>query len=325
MPRPWPTIRRPARPWPPTAEIRARALFRAERYAEAIPWADRALALAEPLRLDFVVAMALDHQGDEPDLPRSADGRVSPCSTAPTWTRAPTASTSRRSGPGSTSPRPSATPTPGSPSQWTRKRHGPGPPARRVRVRHLPREQPRAAAIRTGEWTWMERGRRGAPRVAPGPGRDPLDRGHGPPARRLAAGSTWPDDPRRWSETDEAAADPQAARERPRPGASRRRSRARTSRPPTGSASGCLEHEFAGPRDPLLGGPGGPPRRRPGDGGAGRSDSSNRASGGAGDGDVAALRAGLAALDGRADDALAALPHGAGRSTARWACASTSR
>ena len=45
------------------AEIRARALFRAERYAECIPWTDRALALADPLRLDFVVAMALVTKG----------------------------------------------------------------------------------------------------------------------------------------------------------------------------------------------------------------------------------------------------------------------
>ena len=45
------------------AEVRARALFRSERYDEVVPWADRALALGEPLRLDFVVAMAMITKG----------------------------------------------------------------------------------------------------------------------------------------------------------------------------------------------------------------------------------------------------------------------
>jgi class 3 adenylate cyclase/tetratricopeptide (TPR) repeat protein len=41
------------------AEVCARGAFRSERYDEAIVWADRALVLGEPLRLDQVVAMAL--------------------------------------------------------------------------------------------------------------------------------------------------------------------------------------------------------------------------------------------------------------------------
>jgi class 3 adenylate cyclase/tetratricopeptide (TPR) repeat protein len=45
------------------AEIWARGAFRAERYADAVDWSDRALTLAEPLRLDFVVAMALITKG----------------------------------------------------------------------------------------------------------------------------------------------------------------------------------------------------------------------------------------------------------------------
>ncbi len=52
---------RPARAW--YAEVRARALFRSERFAEVLPWADEALALGDPLRLDFVVAMAMITKG----------------------------------------------------------------------------------------------------------------------------------------------------------------------------------------------------------------------------------------------------------------------
>ncbi len=52
---------RPARAW--YAEVRARALFRSERFAEVIPWADEALALGDPLRLDFIVAMAMITKG----------------------------------------------------------------------------------------------------------------------------------------------------------------------------------------------------------------------------------------------------------------------
>jgi class 3 adenylate cyclase/tetratricopeptide (TPR) repeat protein len=45
------------------AEVRARALFRAERLDDCIPWADRALAVGEPLRLDHTVAQAMVTKG----------------------------------------------------------------------------------------------------------------------------------------------------------------------------------------------------------------------------------------------------------------------
>jgi tetratricopeptide (TPR) repeat protein len=45
------------------AETMARLDFRRQRYADSIRWADRALALAEPLRLDETLAMALVTKG----------------------------------------------------------------------------------------------------------------------------------------------------------------------------------------------------------------------------------------------------------------------
>ena len=45
------------------AEMYGRGMFRAGRYPEAVTWCDRALALAEPLRLDEVIAMALITKG----------------------------------------------------------------------------------------------------------------------------------------------------------------------------------------------------------------------------------------------------------------------
>ena len=45
------------------AEMVARGMFRSGRNAEAVAWCDRALALAEPLRLNEVVAMALITKG----------------------------------------------------------------------------------------------------------------------------------------------------------------------------------------------------------------------------------------------------------------------
>src|SRR6185437_4279765 len=45
------------------AEASARAFFRTERNDEAVAWADRAIELAEPLRRDEVVAMALVTKG----------------------------------------------------------------------------------------------------------------------------------------------------------------------------------------------------------------------------------------------------------------------
>src|SRR6185503_11384514 len=45
------------------SEIYGRGMFRASRYAEAVTWSDRALALAEPMRLDEVIAMALITKG----------------------------------------------------------------------------------------------------------------------------------------------------------------------------------------------------------------------------------------------------------------------
>ena len=45
------------------AEMYGRGMFRSGRYAEAVTWCDRALALAEPIRLDDVIAMALITKG----------------------------------------------------------------------------------------------------------------------------------------------------------------------------------------------------------------------------------------------------------------------
>lgn len=45
------------------AEMYGRGMFRAGRYPEALTWCDRALALAEPMRLDEVIAMALITKG----------------------------------------------------------------------------------------------------------------------------------------------------------------------------------------------------------------------------------------------------------------------
>ena len=45
------------------AEMYGRGMFRSGQYAEAVTWCDRALALAEPMRLDDVLAMALITKG----------------------------------------------------------------------------------------------------------------------------------------------------------------------------------------------------------------------------------------------------------------------
>ena len=92
------------------AEAIGRIAFRNNEMEEAIRWCDRALALAEPLRLDEIVAMAFVTKGTA--LQYTATGaRASHCSRARSSTRGRTASMSPLSGAATTWPRGRSRPT----------------------------------------------------------------------------------------------------------------------------------------------------------------------------------------------------------------------
>jgi class 3 adenylate cyclase/tetratricopeptide (TPR) repeat protein len=282
------------------AEVCARAAFRSERYADAIPWADRALALAEPLRLDFVVAMALTTKGTSLVYVGRAregtallNGAYLDASAHGLHVAALRAGVNLAANLADTDPRLSL--------QWTRSGMA---LARRLGLTGFDtyHASNTGAAVRTGEWTWLHDA------VAE------LLESHADPS-----GVRWMRDMLLWQEVwrgGDVGGRPQAmVRE------------AETDGDPQALVNGCqwsleeafvqedfaaadgfgrrlLEHEFAGPNIRFWAGRA---ALHLGD----RATAQRVAAmiepsvGGACDGDVGALRAGLAALEGRVDEALA--------------------
>ncbi len=152
------------------SEVMGRTAFRSERNAEAVEWCDRALRLAEPLRLDDVILMALITKGvsmvnlrryregvallNGAYLDARAHGKHIPALRAGVNLAAMTSDTDPR---GSLA--------------WTRE--GIATARRLGQLGFAPYHVANAsAAIRTGEWTWF----RGAAAELAGEVRDPATR-----------------------------------------------------------------------------------------------------------------------------------------------------
>ena len=280
-------------------EVRARALFRSEHYADVIPWADRALVLAEPLRLDHVIAMALITKGTSLEyLGRRREGHALlngaylDASAHGLHIPALRAGVNLASTLGDTDPRLSL--------QWTRSGMA---LARRLGVSGFDTYHASNAseATRTGEWTWMEEsvGELLESHQDPAVIAFIQDMVHlldvwrgvdlaGRPAAMVREGEAAADPQQlvnglTWSLEEAFASEDFAAANR--------------------FGKRMLEHEFAGPHVRFWVGRAAlhAADRRTAEQVLGLNEPSV---GGAGDGDQAALRAGLAALDGRVDDAL---------------------